>query len=251
MLKIRKEQNEELGKIALKRFEDSMVEHIKQFFPKYYEVLGEPTIRKVIQYGIDRAENYDFITERDVCLYINLVFLLGSNFDTDIQLSWAASILNDEKITDPATRIDNLHDKTMEYLDQVAGTDNEYLGRALLRVREISTEGFAQTPTTNVGDIAATQLQKIWPRKCHQMGEMTLCRLIRDAIESAKVYNITTERGVVVYTALLFLLGSDFDKDLQFPWADRVLNDEAISDQNTRVDRLYKEAMAFMEKWLT
>ena len=31
--------------------------------------------------------------ERDVCLYINLMFLLGSNFDTDVQLPWLADIL--------------------------------------------------------------------------------------------------------------------------------------------------------------
>lgn len=251
MLHIRKEQNEELGKIALKRFEDSMVKHIKEFFPKYYEVLGEPTVRKAIQYGIERAESYGFTSERDVCLYINLIFLLGSNFDTDLQLPWTAEILNDETITDSVTRIDRLHDKAMQYLDRAAGTDNEYLGIALLKVREISIEDFAQTPTPNAGDIAATQLQKIWRRKCQQIGETTLRRLIRHGIESAKGYNITTERGVVLYTALMFLLGSGFDKDPQFPWATAVLNDESIPDESTRVDRLYKEAMAFMEKWLT
>jgi hypothetical protein len=251
MLKIRKEQYEELGKVSLKRFEDSMVEHIKEFFPKYYEIHKEPLIRKVILYAVEQAESYGLITERDVCLYINLVFLWGSNFDTDPQLSWAAAILNDEMITDSVTRIDKLHDKGMEYLDQVAGVENEYLGRALLKVREISIEDFAQSPTANAGDVASTQLQKIWRRKCQQLGETTLRRLIRDSIESAKGYNIKTERGVVLYTALMFLLGSGFDKDAQFPWAENVLNDTSIPDESIRVDRLYKEAIAFVEKWLT
>lgn len=251
MLRIRKEQNEELGKIALKRFEDSMVEHIKEFFPKYYEIHEEPLIRKVILYAIDRTESYGLVTERDVCLYINLVFLLGSNFDIDPQLPWAAAILNDETITDSVVRIDSLYDKAMQYLDRAAGVENEYLGIALLRIREISVEDFAQSPTPNAGGIAAAQLQKIWPRKCQELSETALRRLIRDAIESAKPYNITTERGVVLYTTLMFLLGSGFDKDPQFPWATAVLNDESIPDESTRVDRLYKEAMAFMEKWLT
>ncbi len=250
MLRIRKEQYEELGKIALKRFEESMVEHIKEFFPKYYEIHEEPLIRKVIQYAICRAENYDFRTERDVCLYINLVFLLGSNFDIDPQLPWAAAILNDETITDSVTQIDRLYDKGMEYLDQVAGTENEYLGRALLRIREISIEDFAQTPTPNSGDIAATQLQKIWRRKCEQMGERTLRKLIRGAIESAKAYGITTERGIVLYSWFMFMLGGGFDKDPRFPWAAEVLNDESLTHQVGKVDRLYKEAMSFLDKWL-
>jgi hypothetical protein len=251
MLQIRKEQYEELGKVSLKRFEDSMVEHIKEYFPKCFEIHKEPLIRKVILYAVDRAESYGLITERDVCLYINLVFLLGSNFDTDPQMPWAAAILNDETITDSVIRIDKLHDKGMEYLDQVAGVENEYLGRALLKVREISIEDFAKIPTGNAGDIAATQLQKIWRRKRQQMGETILARLIRDGIESAKGHNLTSERGVVLYTVLMFFLGSGFDKDPQFPWAENVLNDKSIPDESTRVNRLYEEAIAFMEKWLT
>ena len=80
---------------------------------------------------------------------------------------------------------------------------------------------------------------------------MNVRKLIRDSIESAKAYTITTERGVVLYTALAFLLGSGFGKDPQFPWAAKVLNNESILDENARVDLLYKEAMAFLEKWLT
>lgn len=251
MLRIRKEQNEELGKIALKRFEDNMVEHIKEFFPKYYEIHEEPLIRKVILYAVDRAESYDLITERDLCFYINLVFLLGSNFDTDPQLPWAAEILKDETITDSVTRIDRLHDKAMQYLDRAAGVENEYLGRALLRIREISIEDFRQKLTPNTGGIAAAQLQKIWPMKCQELGETALRRLIRDAIESAKAYNITSERGIVLYSWFMFMLGGGFDKDPQFPWATAVLNDESIPDESTRVDRLYKEGMDFLKKWLT
>ena len=251
MLKIRKEQYEELGKISLKRFENSMVKHIKEFFPKYYEIMGEPTVRKAIQYGFERAGSHGFTSERDVCLYINLIFLLGSNFDTDLQLSWVSAILNSETITDTVMRIEGLYEKAMEYLDRVAGVDNEYLGRALLRVREISIEDFAQNPTANAGDTAAAQLRKIWPRKCGEMSETTLRDLTEHGSMLANRYNITSERGVVLYIALMFFLGSGFDKDPQFPWAAAVLNDESLTEQATKIDRLHKESMAFLKKWLT
>jgi hypothetical protein len=251
MLKIRKDQYEELGKVSLKRFEDSMVEHIKEFFPKYYEIHKEPLIRKIIQYGVDRAESYGFETQRDTPFFIDLMFLLGSHFDEDTQYPWAPKILTNESIADPISRADKLYDTAMEYIDQSAGIENEYLGRALLKAREISIEDFAQSPTANVGDVTATQLQKIWRKKCQQMGETNLRKLIRDGIDSAKGYNITTERGIVLYTSLMFLLGSGFDKDPQFPWAVKILNDQSISTESTMIDRLYKEAMAFLEKWLT
>jgi hypothetical protein len=250
MLKIRKEQDEELGKINLKKFEDNMVEHIKEFFPKYYEIHSEPLIREIIHYTIERAESYDFVTERDVCMYINLVLLLGSNFDTDPQLPWAIKILKDETITDPATRIDRLYDKAMEYFDKVAGTENEFLGRSLLRIRDISIQNFSQMAPENTIDVSVALLEKIWPQKCRELGETTLSSLFGEAAVSAKNYNITSERGIVLYTWLMFMLGSGFDKDPQFPWAAKILRDESIVDQGKKVDQLYNEAMTFLEKWL-
>jgi hypothetical protein len=251
MLKIREEQYEELGKISLKSFEDSMVEHIKEFFPEQYEILGEPAIRRVIQYGVERAENYEFITERDVCLYINSMIMLGSNFDTDLQLPWAADILKDESITDSVARVDALCEKTLEYLDRVAGTNEGYYKRALLSVREVPIQDFSQSVTGGVEPRIIGQLQKIWPKKCEDLGERAVRQLIRHALESAKEYSITNDRGIMVYAGLMFMLGGGFDKDPQFPWAALVLNDESITNEPAKVDRLYKEAMAFLEKCLS
>lgn len=250
MLKIRKEQYEELGKISLKRFEDSMVEHIKEFFPEHYEILSEPTIRRVIQYGVEQAEKYGFTTERDVCLYINTMIMLGSNFDTDLQLPWAAEILDDESITESITRVDLLSDKTLEYLNRVAGANEGYYKRALLSVREVPIQDFSQSVTSSVEPRITGQLQKIWPNKYEDLGEQAVRRLIRHALESAKEYKISSDRGIMVYAGLMFMLGGGFDSDPQFPWAAGVLNDESITNEPAKVDRLYKEAMAFLEKCL-
>lgn len=250
MLKIRKEQYEELGKISLKRFEDSMVEHIKEFFPNYYEIYEEPTIRKVIQYGIDRAENYGFTTERNVSLYVNLMFMLGSNFDVDPQLPWVVAILKDQLIIDPSTRIDRLSNKALDYLDRVAGSTNEHLGRALLRIRQIPVEEFSRLSVENIEDNVASQLKEIWPSKYRDIGRQNVHNLIRHSIATANNYNVKSERGIVIFTVLMFMLGSGFDTDPQFQWTAASLKDKAIAEQTTGIDRVYKEAMTFLEKWL-
>jgi len=251
MLKIRKEQYEELAKVSLKSFEDSMIEHIKEFFPEQYEISGEPAVRRLIQYGVEQAENYEFITQRDVCLYINTMIMLGGNFDTDLQLPWAAEILKDEAITDSVARIDALSEKTLEYLDRVAGTNEGYYKRALLTVRQVPIADFSQSVTGGVEPRVISQLQKIWPNKYEDIGDRNVSRLIRHALESAKKYNISSDRGIMLYTGLMFMLGGGFDKDPQFPWAASVLNDESITNEAAKVDRLYKEAMAFLEKCLS
>ena len=149
MLRIREEQYEELGKVSLKQFADSMVKHIREFFPEQYDALGEPIVRNVIEYGVERAEAHGFENEPDVSMYIDLMLLLGSNFDTDPQLPWAAETLQeeptpeepiedelaenespedesiedesmeDESASEPVGRVEKLYDQAIEYLDRI------------------------------------------------------------------------------------------------------------------------------------
>jgi hypothetical protein len=305
MLKIRKEQYEELGKISLKRFEDNMVEHIKEFFPENYDALGETVVRKVIEYGVERAEAHGFETEPDVNMYIDLMFLLGSHFDTDPQLPWAAEILQeestedkltedeltedesmedesiedesmedetiedesiedelteeelieaesieDESIAEPVGRVEKLYDQAIEYLDRIEGPEDEYLVNALDEFSDISLEELPLTRSEDIENKTISLLRRIWPEKCQALGTDALNHLIRYGTESAQRYRITGQRGVVLYTMLMFMLGSGFDTDPQFPWAATVLKDESIINEAARIDRLYKEAMAFLDEWL-
>jgi len=248
MLKIRKEQLDELTRVSLKRFENDTVEHIQEFFPKYYEVLGEPTVREVIEYGIDRAESYGFTSERNVSLYINLLFLLGSDFETDMQLPWAATVLNDKRIKDSVTRADKLYDKAMEYLDEVAGVEGEYLGRVLQNLREVRIEEFSHIPSGDIERKLLVALRRIWPQKCGSVGESTLVRLVEHADKSANQYLLSSDYGAAIYATLMFILGSGFYRDPQFSWAGAVLNDEAMMDPAEKSEQLYREAIVFVEK---
>lgn len=252
MLKIRKEQYEEMGKISLKRFEDSMVEHIREFFPEQYDALGESVVRKVIEYGVDRAEAHGFETEPDVNMYIDLMLLLGSNFDTDPQLPWAAEdeSIEDESMAESVGQVEKLYDQTIEYLDRIEGPEDEYLVKALDEVGEISFEDLPLNRSEDIENKTISLLRRIWPEKCRALGTSALNNLIRYGTESAQRYQITGQRGVALYTVLMFMLGSGFDTDPQFPWAATVLKDESIINEAARIDQLYKEAIAFLDEWL-
>jgi len=228
-----------------------MVIHIKKYFPKYYEIMGEPTVRKVIRYSIERAETYGLTTERDVCLYINLVFLLGSNFDTDVQFPWAAATLKDEMIKGSVIRIDKLYEIAMDYLGRVNGDNNIYLALALRKIREVPFGEFSYAVSEDVVRKVISQLKNVWPEKCQYLGNSILHQLVQHGIKSARRYNITGEKGLVLYIGLMFMLGSGFDNDPQFPWATAVLRNEVLTEQSAKVERLHTEAMAFLNKWLT
>jgi hypothetical protein len=108
MLIIRQEQMDEFIRIAAKSFEDWMLVHLKNFFPDEYQALGDPEVRETIKYGIGKAESYSITTERDVSKYIDLMFALGQDFDTDPDLTWVQEILQDETLPDPEERMNRL-----------------------------------------------------------------------------------------------------------------------------------------------
>ena len=95
-------------------YENRVLDHLKRFFPQETEALGEARTREEIRYGIARAKAYSIVSERDVCVYIDVMFTLGRDFDTDARYPWASEILNDDERWKPSTKVDLLHKRTIE-----------------------------------------------------------------------------------------------------------------------------------------
>jgi len=93
MLSIRPDQLSKFSEVALKQFEDLMVAHLNKFFPRRTKAAGEPTVRKFIRYGVQRAASYNIKAKRHVSRYIDLMVSLGADFDKDKQVPWAGQIL--------------------------------------------------------------------------------------------------------------------------------------------------------------
>jgi hypothetical protein len=109
MLAIRKEQLAVFGPIGKKAFGDRVAAHIKKVFPEQSEALGERKLHETIQYGTQRAAAHGIVSERDVCKYIDLVILYGRDFDKDRNLLWAQSILQNQAIRSPSSKIERLY----------------------------------------------------------------------------------------------------------------------------------------------
>jgi hypothetical protein len=93
MLIIRQEQLRAFSRAEVANFEEWMLAHLRKFFPAQCRAAGESGLQKMIRRGIERAASYRITTQRDVCKYIDLMVVLGSDFDTDPRLSWAKVIL--------------------------------------------------------------------------------------------------------------------------------------------------------------
>ena len=122
MLNIRKEQDDELSKVMLSRFEDRMVVHLNKCFPEECEALGEEGTRSAIGLALERAAHYGIVAERDVCMYTDGMFAFGREFDRDSRLPWAARILNDKSFKDkPSEKAERLSHVATNNAEQARG----------------------------------------------------------------------------------------------------------------------------------
>jgi hypothetical protein len=247
MLIIRKEQLEAFEQVALRNFENEMFAYLEKNFPKNCEIHGETKTREIIRYGIEEAEVHGLTSERDVCMYINLMLMLGHCFYKDPQLPWASAIFNDENLS-PSIKIDRIYDKAMAYLDQVAGVNDENIKRALHRIRGKSALFHLSTGDFEHDSMA--QLNEIFPEKCKAVGDANMRLLIQEGIKSAQYYNIFNQHDVFIYIGCMFILGSGFDSDPQCPWATAILQEKSATEQDAKANRLYNAAMASLEQWL-
>jgi hypothetical protein len=93
---VRKEQMDAFGELMRKGFEDRMVVHLNEVLPSRSAELGEEKLREEIRFGMESAASYEIVTERDVARYIDLMFLLGRDFDASPATPWARPILTDK-----------------------------------------------------------------------------------------------------------------------------------------------------------
>lgn len=249
MLVIRNEQMQTMQSVALDEFENEMVAHIKEFAPKHSEVIKDEGVREVVRLGIERAKQYGLTNRGPVRFFIEMMFMFGSSFDTDFQLPWAGGTLNNETIKDQAQRADILHDKMLEYLEAVAGENDQYALESLRRLEKARYEDYKGTGE-HFDKRAADALKQLYPQKCEYLGDELLAQVVRQGKKSAKKHSVKTEKSAALFVALTFALGHGFDEDALYPWVSKTLRDEAVKDADERADRLERKMRIYLSEAL-
>ena len=246
MMVIRAEQVEVFEAIALDAFEREMVEHLKSFEPALCQAAGDAGVREAVKLGVKRAREYGFTTRGSVCFYIELMCVLGSDFDTDPQLYWAEETLKDESLEGEGRRGSWLYDRMTVYLDEVVGPENRGAIGALRRLDALDLQQQAanqsMTPETILKAMAA-----VYPEKAAFAGEDVLNELIEDSTSKADDYSLPSPGGTATLAGLMFALGHGICRDPFYPWISGTLNDPRTKDGAARLKRLLKKIQIYVE----
>lgn len=250
-LVIRRQQMNVFQQRAGQLMEDGLVGHFLRHYPRECRQAGGASqMRKLVQQGIQRARAYEFQTQHQIGFYTALMIMLGSDFDHDPQLSWAAEQLADDS-AGPSDRIQYLFRSAVDYLSATAGEDSELIVRAMLRIRAWDPETAPETTGGQWEDDVCGLFQRLYPGKFEFQGDVATVEMLRHSAESAARYEISSQQGRTIYALHMFMLGSGFDSDLLHPWAARSLKDPAVATEKERIDKLWSSAMQHLDESLS
>jgi hypothetical protein len=247
VLVIRDAQMDALGRAALRAFEDEMVAHLGNFSPPLAKAVGEEQLRTAIRLGTERAASHGLDQRGPVRLYLELMLLFGSYFDTDPQYTWAATLLGNRDAQ--ITRAERLYERALDYRGKVAGPDDTYTLRALHELRTITR----QLPTfSSIGFVGEMfhQIERIYPEKAASLDRPELEALIQEGINQAHTAGFSPGRQTALVIVLMLCFGHGCFQDPLYPWIARTLEDTVIVDAPARAERLMRRAVTWLDRVL-
>lgn len=242
-MRIRSEQMETFEQAGQRRFEDEMVEHSKNFASPLCEVIGDEQLRFALRAAMTRADSYGFTNRGPIRLFIEMMFLCGSAFDTDPQYPAIAKVLRSP--ADQMERAEQIHQGFLDYLEKVSGPRAENVHKALK-----DTLAFARAPITFSNDFASDmirEMKRIFPQKADYVGEPGMRALIDEGINEAREYRFPSTRQTMLLVILKYAFGHGCTNDPLYPWISRTLKDEKIVDPAARGARLEKKSLTWLE----
>jgi hypothetical protein len=242
MLTIRRSQFDALGIAMVRRFEDLLLGKMETVFPRESERLGDDGMRAVVRLGMERAQGHVFSADEDVFAFVALMFMLGSYFDEDPQLPWAAEALNAAGSSEG--RAQALYARAMRHLDEVAGEKNERLIRALLRLRDMPLGLLDDVAPDALQDAIVSVLASAYPEKIAVQGDAATRTVVAGAVALATDQGMAMNRGSLLFAALAAMCGAGFARDPQVPWVAEILASDAAAD--IKLTQLYEEAQDFV-----
>lgn len=225
MLRIRQSQYKIFEDATFQRFQEQMIHHIVEHFPHHADYLGHDGIFQVIKCACAQGEAHGFNTERELTLFTDLSIILGVGFDSDPQLSWAKTYLDDKTITGK-TRIDGLWDNAISYLDRLLGPENLFPTEPFLIMQGIQRNNVFVASIYDQPETIGKYLRTIWPEKSAYIGEPAVNALLKYTRQLAHHYRLPIAQGYCELTLHAFLFGHHFITDPVYPWASQILNAE-------------------------
>jgi len=117
----------------------------------------------------------------------------------------------------------------------------------MLVIRNAQIEAFKQARQAQFQDELASHFMAYYPNETRLAGgKPQILKLVRLGIEKAARHGYTTQRQIGFYIGLMAILGSDFDRDPQLPWAIEQVDDASIPNPSDRIRSLFHASVRYL-----
>jgi hypothetical protein len=244
VLLIQPDQMVALEKAGLRRFEEEMVAHSREFSPRLTQALDKEQLGIAVGAAVRKARGYGFKCRGPIRLYMELTLLRGSGFDTDPQYPAFGEILRAR--VEEMERAERMYAAALDYRAKVSGPGAVSAYKALGGLL-----AFARAPVAvsgNAVDNMLFEMNRVHHRKVAYVGEAALTALIHEGIAECRKHRFTTFREAGLIMALMFTLGHRCTEDPLYPWIEMTLRDREIREPAAKAQRLEKSAEAWLEQ---
>lgn len=249
MFHVTTHQRATFQRASLSAFEEQMVQRCAQLSPDVHAALGAEQLVTVIRAGVVRAAGHGFTLRGPVGLFIELGFLLGSAFDTDVQYPWARDCLARTGETRPVgsavEQMDcaaGLHAASLQALSAIRGPENSHVSAAKERLLVLAAEPFPDG-VDDLPDLALSAIEHVHPEKYAFVGVPALRELIAAGTDEAARHGLSTPRETLLVVALMFAFGQGSMSDPLHPWIGQTLADATIATPALRALQLEAKAL--------
>ncbi len=244
MLVIRKSQVDAFHEASLAEFEREMIAHSQAFSPRLCEILGPEQVSLAVRQAMGRAACYGFTFRGPIRLYIELMFLCGSDFDTDPQYAAIAEEL--KSTSDQMVRADRIWQGVVDYNRRVCGVNNINVLNAERYLAQFARSSISFVES-NFDEMIERELEIAFPQKVAFVGRENILKLIQEGRAEAQKNSFNGLRAQALIVVLKFSFGHGCMRDPLYPWISRTLHDEHIKDADARAKRLEKKARTWLE----
>lgn len=185
-----------------------------------------------------------------VKLFVELMFIFGSRFDSDPQLAWASKVLNDPAIADQKEKARRLYGQALAYHEHVIGSQSIFGINALRRLNEriAELEFAARSGVTNQNLQA---FEQIYPEKFALVGDAVILGMVPAANRIRESIGAVSPRSTVLFLAAMFAFGHGFNDDPLYPWISKALYNSEQSEPEARIDRVLSKAKIYVTHMMT
>lgn len=116
----------------------------------------------------------------------------------------------------------------------------------MLTIRQAQLDVLAASGCKRFEDKMIAHLERVFPERCHALGELAVRASVQTAIERANAYGITLEIDVGRYLDLMYAFSFDFDGSRETPWAAVVLRRDDLQGAS-KMNVLWSRALVEMK----